>query len=164
MTIARIADLIHPYRIRQTVYEVWELRLLVRIVSQSWPDRSIVLHCSNLHCSNIVSITGNTTKESLKHSDPSSCKSCHPKSKIVTTRQRIQMRILSVKVKPNSKQQSIRQEADGSFTVHLKSPPVDGKANQELIQVLAKELDLPKSSIRIKAGATSKSKLIEIEV
>ena len=35
-----------------------------------------------------------------------------------------------VKVKPNSKQQKIEESADGSLTVHLKSPPVDGKANE----------------------------------
>ncbi len=73
------------------------------------------------------------------------------------------MKTLRVKVKPNSKQQAIRQEEDGSLTVHLKSPPVDGKANQELIQLLAKELGMPKSCIRIKTGATSKTKLIEID-
>lgn len=72
------------------------------------------------------------------------------------------MKVLSVKVKPNSKQQAIRQEADGSLTVLLKSPPVDGKANEELIQLLAKEFHVPKSAIRIKAGASSKTKLIEI--
>ncbi|MGI0486900.1 DUF167 domain-containing protein [Pantanalinema rosaneae CENA516] len=65
-------------------------------------------------------------------------------------------------MKPNSKQQSIRQEADGSLTVHLKSPPVDGKANTELIQLLTQELKLPKSSIRIKSGLSSRTKLIEI--
>ncbi|MBL1173976.1 DUF167 domain-containing protein [Pantanalinema sp. GBBB05] len=72
------------------------------------------------------------------------------------------MKIISVKVKPNSKQQSVRQEADGSFTVHLKSPPVDGKANTELIQLLTKEFNVPKSWIRIKSGLSSRSKLIEI--
>jgi hypothetical protein len=36
-----------------------------------------------------------------------------------------------VKVKPNSKNQSIEEAEDGSLTVHLKSPPVDGKANEE---------------------------------
>jgi len=49
-----------------------------------------------------------------------------------------------VKVKPNSKQQ-VKEEADDSFTVHLKSPPVDGKANEELIKVLAERFELPKS-------------------
>lgn len=72
------------------------------------------------------------------------------------------MKIISIKVKPNSKQQSVRQEADGSLTVYLKSPPVDGKANTELIQLLTKELKLPKSRLRIKSGLSSRTKLIEI--
>lgn len=50
-----------------------------------------------------------------------------------------------VKVKPSSKHQSIEEELDGSFTVHLKSPPVDGKANEELVKVLAERFDVPKS-------------------
>jgi len=57
----------------------------------------------------------------------------------------------------------VTQADGGSFTIHLKSPPVDGKANAELIQVLAKTFDLPKSSIRIKTGASSKSKWVEID-
>jgi uncharacterized protein (TIGR00251 family) len=68
-----------------------------------------------------------------------------------------------VKVKPNSKQQSIKEETDGSFTIHLKSPPVDGKANEELIKILAKKFDVPKSKIRIKSGLSSRQKLIEID-
>ncbi len=36
-----------------------------------------------------------------------------------------------VKVKPNSKKQTIEEFADGSLMVHLKSPPRDGKANKE---------------------------------
>lgn len=68
-----------------------------------------------------------------------------------------------VKVKPNSKKQSIQESADGSLTVHLKSPPVDGKANKELIELLAKKFDVPKSNIRIKLGLSSRTKLIEID-
>jgi hypothetical protein len=34
---------------------------------------------------------------------------------------------IQVKVKPNSKQQSITEEADGSLTIKLKSSPVEGK-------------------------------------
>lgn len=73
------------------------------------------------------------------------------------------MKIISVNVKPNAKQQSVTQAEDGSFTVHLKSPPVDGKANTELIQLLAKTLGVSKSAIRIKSGALSKNKLVEID-
>ncbi len=69
-----------------------------------------------------------------------------------------------VKVKPNSKKQSIEEEPDGSFTVHLKSQPVDGKANEELIKLLAKRFDVPKSEIRIKSGLSSRYKLIEINM
>ena len=68
-----------------------------------------------------------------------------------------------VKVKPNSQQQKIEELEDGSLNVHLKSPPIDGKANEELIKLLAKKFDVPKSSIRIKSGVTSRQKLIEID-
>ncbi|MBO1057332.1 MAG: DUF167 domain-containing protein [Dolichospermum sp. JUN01] len=68
-----------------------------------------------------------------------------------------------VKVKPNSKQQKIEELADGSLIVYLKSPPVDGKANEELIKLLAKKFDVSKSSIRIKSGTTSRQKVIEID-
>lgn len=68
-----------------------------------------------------------------------------------------------VKVKPNSQQQKIEELADGSLIVHLKSPPIDGKANEELIKLLAKKFDVPKSSITIKSGVTSRNKLIIID-
>lgn len=68
-----------------------------------------------------------------------------------------------VKVKPNSQQQKIEELADGSLIVHLKSPPIDGKANEELIKLLAKKFDVPKSAITIKSGVTSRNKLIIID-
>lgn len=68
-----------------------------------------------------------------------------------------------VKVKPNSQQQKIEELEDGSLNVHLKSPPIDGKANEELIKLLAKKFDVPKSSITIKSGVTSRNKLIIID-
>lgn len=68
-----------------------------------------------------------------------------------------------VKVKPNSKQQKITEEEDGSLTIRLKSPPVDGKANEELVKILAAKFNVPKSYIRIKSGVSSRQKLIEID-
>jgi len=68
-----------------------------------------------------------------------------------------------VKVKPNSKQQKIEEQPDGSLTVHLKSPPVDGKANEELIKLLSEKFDVPKSYIRIQSGLSSRQKLVEID-
>ena len=49
-----------------------------------------------------------------------------------------------VKAKPNSKKQALITEADGSLTAYLKSPPTDGKANEELIQLLAKTFEVSK--------------------
>ncbi len=74
------------------------------------------------------------------------------------------MKIFAVKVKPNSKQQSIEEQPDGSLKVHLKSPPLDGKANQELIVLLAKKFKVPKSVIAIKSGLSSRNKLVEIAI
>lgn len=68
-----------------------------------------------------------------------------------------------VKVKPNSKQQNIQEEADGSLTVNLKSPPVDGKANEELIKLLAEKFKVSRTQITIKSGLSSKIKLVEID-
>lgn len=68
-----------------------------------------------------------------------------------------------VKVKPNSQEQILKEETDGSLIIHLKSSPVDGKANEELIKLLAEKFDVPKSKIRIKSGFLSRQKLIEID-
>ncbi len=69
-----------------------------------------------------------------------------------------------VKVKPNSKTPRVIEEEDGSFTVYLKSPPVDGKANEELIKTLAAKYNVPKSHVTIKSGLSARQKLVEIDV
>lgn len=70
---------------------------------------------------------------------------------------------IKVKVKPNSQQQKIEQFEDGTWIIRLKSPPIDGKANQELIALLAKKWKVPKKQITIKTGLSTQHKLIEIE-
>lgn len=69
---------------------------------------------------------------------------------------------IKLKVKPNAKKNSIQVLEDGSFYVSLNAPPVDGKANAKLIEVLSNFLNIPKSKIFIKAGKHSKEKLVEI--
>ena len=71
--------------------------------------------------------------------------------------------LVSVRVKPNSKQPRIEAAADGSLTAYLKAPPVEGKANQELIERLAARFGVPKSRIRIKSGLASRSKLVQVD-
>jgi hypothetical protein len=70
--------------------------------------------------------------------------------------------IFAVRVIPRSSRSEIVGEHDGALKVKLNAPPVDGAANEELIRLLAKAFDLPKKSIAIVGGQTSKSKLIQI--
>lgn len=72
------------------------------------------------------------------------------------------MTLISVEVKPRATQQRVQQKSEREWVVSLQSPPVDGKANTELIQLLAKALGVPKSAIHIKSGKHSRHKLIEI--
>jgi uncharacterized protein (TIGR00251 family) len=69
---------------------------------------------------------------------------------------------IQVKVKPQAKQQKITEVADGSLLVCLKSPPVQGKANRELVELLAHKYQVSKSEIRIQSGLSSRLKWVEI--
>jgi uncharacterized protein len=69
---------------------------------------------------------------------------------------------IQVKVKPNSGQQKIKELEDGSLIIFLKSSPINGKANQELIKILAKKYSVTQAQVTIKTGLGSKNKLIEI--
>ncbi|MDB9493315.1 DUF167 domain-containing protein [Spirulina major CS-329] len=66
-----------------------------------------------------------------------------------------------INVKPNAKRQSLTEAADGSLVIYLTSPPVDGKANQELIKLLAKTYRVPKSAIAITRGHHARIKQVE---
>lgn len=72
------------------------------------------------------------------------------------------MPVLQVKVKPNARVSSLERQADGSWLAHLKSPPVDGKANAELLALVARRFGCRKADIRIKAGAGARLKLITV--
>ncbi len=69
-----------------------------------------------------------------------------------------------IKSKPNSKKQQLITELDGSLTAYLKSSPINGKANEELIQLLANSFGIPKSKVVIKSGLSSRIKLVEIQI
>lgn len=72
------------------------------------------------------------------------------------------MRTLSVKVKPGSRVDELEQLADGSFVARVKAPPVDGKANAALIDLIAAHLGVRKSQVHIKSGAGGRQKLVQI--
>ncbi|WP_204150935.1 DUF167 domain-containing protein [Leptolyngbya sp. CCY15150] len=68
-----------------------------------------------------------------------------------------------VTVKPKSKRPAIALLEDGTLLVRLASPPVDGKANAELVGAIAEYYAIPKSRVTITSGLTAKRKLVEIE-
>ena len=71
--------------------------------------------------------------------------------------------ILQIKVKPNARESSLAQAADGAWSAQLKSPPVDGKANAELIELVARHFRRPKSAVSIKSGASGRMKRVRID-
>lgn len=73
------------------------------------------------------------------------------------------VKVIQVTVKPNARTSQFEQSADGTWLAHIKSPPVDGKANEELIALVAKHFECRKSAVNIKSGASGRKKLIRIE-
>ena len=70
---------------------------------------------------------------------------------------------LSVRVTPRAKRNEIVEiMGDRTIKIKLTAPPVEGKANQQLIKFLSEVLNLPKSSLDIVAGKSSRDKLVSI--
>ncbi len=69
---------------------------------------------------------------------------------------------IQVKVVPRAKKREVRQLADGTWRVAVAAPAEGGRANSELIEALAKHFDVPKGSLWIVRGQTSRLKQIEI--
>ena len=67
-----------------------------------------------------------------------------------------------VLVVPRAAKSEIIGEHDGALKIRISSPPVDGAANAELIKILSKKLDVPKSEVEIISGQTSKQKQVRI--
>jgi hypothetical protein len=72
--------------------------------------------------------------------------------------------ILRVRVKPNARSSSLAQQPDGSLRAQLKAPPVDGKANAELVALVAEHFHCSKASVVIKSGASGRSKLVRVDM
>ncbi|MDT8428698.1 MAG: DUF167 domain-containing protein [Pseudomonadales bacterium] len=73
------------------------------------------------------------------------------------------MKTLQVKVKPNSSSSELLQLEDGTWLAWLKSAPIDGKANAELVRLIAKTHGCPQSAVSIHRGASGRMKLVRIE-
>lgn len=66
--------------------------------------------------------------------------------------------IVAVRVRPRSSRAGFDCLLEDALSIRLRSAPVDGKANKELIETLADLFDVAKSRVRFVAGETSKTK------
>jgi len=74
------------------------------------------------------------------------------------------MTTFKLKITPRaSKNEIVGELSDGTIKIKLKAPPIDGKANEELIKFLSSEWKIPKTKIKIIRGLTSKNKIIKVE-
>ncbi len=68
----------------------------------------------------------------------------------------------AVKVRPRAKKNAITGELGDSLKLSLTTPPVEGRANDACIEFFANLLKLPRSSVTIASGQTSRQKVIRV--
>jgi uncharacterized protein (TIGR00251 family) len=71
--------------------------------------------------------------------------------------------LLTLAVVPNARRTGADGMHDGCLRVRLAAPPLDGKANEQLIAWLAAELGLPRRALQLQRGASSRRKAVAIE-
>ena len=70
---------------------------------------------------------------------------------------------IRVRVKPRARTSELVPQSDGTWLARLKAPPVDGKANEELIALFAAHFGCPKAAVTIKSGASGRLKVVSVE-
>jgi uncharacterized protein (TIGR00251 family) len=70
---------------------------------------------------------------------------------------------LTVKVHPRARRSALNGRLGEAWKLDLAAPPVEGKANEECIRYLAELAGVARSRVRIVTGATSRTKVVEIE-
>jgi len=70
---------------------------------------------------------------------------------------------IRVRVTPRAGRDRIDGVRDGALRVRLAAPPVEGRANESLVRLLARALALPPRDVRVVRGEATREKLIEVE-
>ena len=70
---------------------------------------------------------------------------------------------LAVRVQPRSSKAGIEPTGEREYRVRVHAAPEGGKANEEVIELLAAHLGIPRSRFRIVRGASSRNKIVEID-
>lgn len=69
---------------------------------------------------------------------------------------------LFVRAKIRAREARIKKIDDTHFEVAVKEPPVDGRANQAILEALSEYLEIPTSRLKIVSGHTSRQKIFEV--
>ena len=69
---------------------------------------------------------------------------------------------INVRVIPRAKLNRVEVQPDGTLRIHTTTAPTDGKATADVIKMLAEHYNVPKTSIKLIRGATSRDKVFEI--
>lgn len=72
--------------------------------------------------------------------------------------------LVHLKIKPNSKSNQLFRDAAGIWVMKVKAPPLDGKANEEVINFLSVILKIPKSYIELESGQSNPNKKFRISL
>lgn len=70
--------------------------------------------------------------------------------------------VLTLHIQPGAKKTEVAGPHGDALKLRLAAPPVDGKANEALIDFLARALGKPKAAITLVSGQTSRSKRVAI--
>ncbi len=70
---------------------------------------------------------------------------------------------IAVHVQPGARVSEVLGEIGDALKIRLQAPPVDGKANEALIALIADKLDVRQRDVRILRGQTSRQKLLDID-
>jgi uncharacterized protein len=68
----------------------------------------------------------------------------------------------AVRVQPRASRTAIEGARDGALVAKLTAPPVEGEANEALIELLADSLKVPKSAVRILSGLRGRTKRVSV--
>jgi uncharacterized protein (TIGR00251 family) len=69
---------------------------------------------------------------------------------------------LRIRVKPGAREEKVSSEPDGSLLVSVTARAQEGKANEAVVKAVAKVLRVPKTSVRIISGLSSRTKMLEV--
>ena len=70
---------------------------------------------------------------------------------------------LNIKVHPRANRNTVEVSDDGALTIRVTAAPDRGKANAAAVKLLANRLDVPKSSVSIIRGHTSRNKVVRVD-